>query len=92
MSISNAQKMKLEEQQILERAEELKIRKEKHLLDQAEMIVRAQEASQRMSIDEQKMRLEKGKLLVDIDNSEKEFSHKLASLLTDIHKTGGSRE
>ena len=38
----NQQKMQLEEQALLERAEELRIRKEKHILDQAEIILKAQ--------------------------------------------------
>lgn len=82
----NAQKMKMEEQQLLERAEELRIRKEKHLLDQAEMILKAQEMNQKMGLEKQKINVEHGKLLLDADKSEKDFSSKLAAVLTDIHK------
>ena len=82
----SAQKMKLEEQALLERAEELKIRKEKHLLDQAEMILKAQEMQSKMGLEQQKIKVEHGKLLLDADRSEKDFSSKLATVLSDLHK------
>jgi hypothetical protein len=82
----NEQKMHLEEQALLERAEELKIRKEKHLLDQAEMILKAQEMSTKMGLEKQKIKIDHGKLLLDADKAEKDFSTKLAAVLSDIHK------
>lgn len=82
----NEQKMKIEEQQIMERAEELKIRKEKHLLEQAEMILKAQETSAKMGMENKKLRVEHGRLLLDADKSEKDFSSKIAAVLGDIHK------
>lgn len=82
----NEQKMHLEEQALIERAEELKIRKEKHLLDQAEMILKAQEMKTKMGLEQQKIRVDHGKLLLDADKVEKDFSSKLASVLSDIHK------
>lgn len=82
----NEQKMHLEEQALMERAEELKIRKEKHLIEQAEMILKAQEMNTKMKLDKQKLGLEHGKLLLDADKADKDFSAKLASVLSDIHK------
>ncbi len=82
----NEQKMNIEEQQLLERAEELKIRKEKHMLDQADMILRAQEMKSKMGLEQQKIKVEHGKLLLDADKTEKDFSAKLANVLSDIHR------
>jgi len=82
----NEQKMHLEEQALIERAEELKIRKEKHLLDQAEMILKAQEMNSKMGLEHQKLRVEHGKLLLDADKTEKDFSSKIASLLSEMHR------
>lgn len=82
----NAQKMQIEEQQIMERAEELKIRKEKHLLDQADMILKAQEMQSKMGLEQQKIKVDHGRLLLDADKSEKDFSTKIASVLSDLHK------
>ncbi len=82
----NSQKMHLEEQALMERAEELKIRKEKHLLDQAEMILKAQEMNSKMGLEHQKLKVEHGKLLLDADKAEKDFSSKLSSVLSDLHK------
>lgn len=82
----NEQKMKLEEQAIIERAEELKIRKEKHLLEQAEMILKAQQMNHKMGLEEQKIKVDHGKLLLDADKVEKDFTSKLTSVLSDLHK------
>ena len=82
----NEQKMKIEEQQIMERAEELRIRKEKHMLDQAEMILKAQEMNRKAGLEQQHLKLEHGKLMVDMDRADKDFSSKLASVMADIHK------
>jgi hypothetical protein len=92
MMAMNEQKMKIEEQQLMERAEELRIRKEKHLLEQAEMILKAQEMQEKMGLEKQKIKVEHGKLLLDADRAEKDFSSKLASVLTDIHKHNNPRE
>ncbi len=82
----NEQKMHLEEQQLMERAEELKIRKEKHLLEQAEMILKAQEMSRKAGLEQQNIKIEHGKLLLDADKAEKDFSSKIASVLSEIHR------
>ena len=82
----NEQKMHLEEQALMERAEELKIRKEKHMLDQAEMILKAQEMKSKMGLEQQKIKVDHGKLLLDADKAEKDFSTKIASVLSDLHK------
>lgn len=82
----NEQKMHLEEQQLMERAEELKIRKEKHMLDQAEMILKAQQMKQKMGLEEQHLKVEHGKLLLDADKTEKDFSSKIAQVLSEIHR------
>lgn len=73
------QKMMIEEQQLMERAEELKIRKEKHLLEQAEMILKAQELNAKMGLQSRKMDH-------DIEKSDLDFSAKIASVLSDLHK------
>ncbi len=88
----NQQKMHIEEQQLMERAEELKIRKEKHLLEQAEMIMKAQEMSQKHALDRERLGLDTSKLMVEVDKSEKDFSHKLASVLAGIHKGSNKNE
>ncbi len=82
----NEQKMKIEEQAIMERAEELKIRKERHLLDQAEMVMKAQEVQQKHILDREKLGLETSRLMVDVEKSEKDFSAKLATVLSALHK------
>lgn len=82
----NEQKMHLEEQQLMERAEELKIRKEKHLLEQAEMILKATEMNQKMGLEKKKLNVEHGRLMLDADKAEHDFSSKLASVLSDIHR------
>lgn len=83
----NAQKMKIEEAQLTERAEELRIRKEKHLLEQAEMILKAQETNRKMGLENEKINIERGKLLVGADKVQKDFASKLAAVLKDIHTT-----
>lgn len=88
----NEQKMHLEEQALMERAEELKIRKEKHMLDQAEMILKAQEMKSKMGLEQQKIKIDHGKLLLDADKVEKDFSSKIASVLSDIHKHNNPHE
>lgn len=82
----NAQKMKIEEQQLMERAEELRIRKEKHMLEQAEMILKAHEMNQKMGLEKEKIKVEHGKLLLGEEKMEKDFSSKLAAVLSSIHK------
>ena len=82
----NEQKMHLEEQALMERAEELKIRKEKHMLEQAEMILKAQQMKSKMGLEQQKIKVDHGKLLLDADRTEKDFSAKIASVLSDLHK------
>jgi len=88
----NQQKMQLEEAQLAERAEELRIRKEKHMLDQAEMILKAQEMKEKGNLEKQKIRIEHGKLGLQLDKADKDFSSKLTQVLADIHKHGLDRE
>jgi len=82
----NEQKMHIEEQQLMERAEELKIRKEKHMLDQAEMILKAHQMQEKMGLEQQHLKVEHGKLLLDADKTEKDFSSKIAQVLSALHK------
>ncbi|HHF7341057.1 TPA: portal protein [Legionella anisa] len=82
----NAQKMKIEEQQLLERAEELRIRKEKHILEQAEMILKAKQTNDKMTLEKQKMGLEHGRLLLDEERADNDFSANLARVLSEIHR------
>ena len=88
----NEQKMHLEEQQIMERAEELRIRKEKHLLEQAEMILKAQEMKRKAGLEEQHLKVEHGKLLLDADKTEKDFSAQIAKVLSEIHRHNNPHE
>jgi hypothetical protein len=88
----NEQKMKIEEKQLEERAEELRIRKEKHLLEQAEMIMKAQEMKSRHNLDIKKLDVETSKLMMDSEKSERDFSAKLAQVLSSIHKSGNSEK
>ncbi len=88
----NMQKMRLEEEALLERAEELKIRKEKHLLDQADMMLKAQEMQSKMGLEQQKIKIEHGKLLLDADRTEKDFSSTIAKVLSDLHKHANPHE
>jgi hypothetical protein len=88
----NEQKMHLEEQALMERAEELKIRKEKHMLDQAEMILKAQEMKIKMGLEQQKIKVEHGKLLLDADKAEKDFSTKIAGVMSDLHRHNNPHE
>lgn len=82
----NEQKMHLEEQALLERAQELQIRKEKHMLEQAEMILKAQKMKGEMKINQEKLGLEHRKLNQADAHADMDFSTKLAGLLGDIHK------
>ncbi len=88
----NAQKMQVEEQDLQERTEELKIRKQKHLLDQMDMLLRAKDQSKDHSIDEQKIKIEHGRLLLDADKAEKDFSAKIAHTLAELHKHNNPQE
>lgn len=88
----NQQKMKIEEQQLMERAEELRIRKEKHLLEQAEMIMKSQEMADKRNLERQKMGLESSKIALDYEKADKDFSTKLASVLSDIHRHNSSNQ
>jgi len=78
--------MKLKEQelqdkqaQIMERAEELRIRKEKHQLEEAELILKAHELQQKMSADSKKNAMAEKKMEMD-------FTSKIAGVVGDIHK------
>lgn len=82
----NEQKMHLEEQQLAERAEELKIRKERHMLDQAEMILKAHQMQEKMGLEKQHLKVEHGKLLLEADKTEKDFSAKISQVLAALHK------
>lgn len=88
----NEQKMHIEEQQLMERAEELKIRREKHMLDQAEMIMKAHQMQEKMGLEQQHLKVEHGKLLLDADKTEKDFSAKIAQVLSALHKHNNPNE
>lgn len=88
----NEQKMQLEEQQLQERAEELRIRREKHLLEQAEMILKTQEMARKAGIDEGRLKVDHARIALDADKMENEFTSKLASVLSDIHKHNSKTE
>jgi portal protein len=75
----NAQKMKIEEQAIMERAQELQIRKHKHELEQMEMLLKARQAQQKMGLDQEKNQ-------IDMARMDHDFSAKIAAIMGDIHK------
>jgi len=56
------------------------------MLDQAEMILKAQEMNSKMGLEKQKIKIEHGKLLLNEDKADKDFNAKLAAVLSDIHK------
>ena len=82
----NEQKMKIEEAQLAERAEELRIRKERHMLDQAEMIMKAQEMKEKRHLERQKLDVESSRIMADTEKADQDFSAKLASVLSDLHR------
>lgn len=73
------QKMKVEEQGLMERAEELRIRAEKHEIEKAEMMLKAQQLQEKMGIDKEKNVLSAAKMETDL-------SAKIAGILGDLHK------
>ena len=72
------QELQLREQQIQERAAELAIRREKHELEKAELMLQAHELKE-------KKRMSHMKDKIDIDKSDMEFTTKIAKILTDHH-------
>ena len=50
------------------------------------MILKAQEMNRKAGLEQQHLKLEHGKLMVDMDRADKDFSSKLASVMADIHK------
>ena len=82
----NEQKMHLEEQALMERAEELKIRKEKHMLEQAEMILKAKDMQTKHGLESQRIKIDHGKLALEADRADNDFTSTIASVLSDIHK------
>lgn len=76
----NEQKMQLEEQQLAERAEALKLQREKHLLDQAEMIMKAKEMHAKMGLEQQRNH-------IDIAKMNHDFTAKIAGVLGSIHQS-----
>jgi hypothetical protein len=74
--------IELKKQQIMERAEELRIRNEKHELEKAELIMKAKKLAADMGMDDKKMNMEMRK--ADMD-----FSTSIAKILADMRKSGG---
>ncbi len=73
------QELQDKQAQIAERAEELKIRREKHQLEEAELIMKAHELKQEMGFKTKKNSLEERKLEAD-------FATTMAGLMGDLHK------
>ena len=67
---------------LAERAEELRIRNEKHELEKAELIMKAKKLAADMGMDDKKMNMEMRK--ADMD-----FSTSIAKILADMRKSGG---
>lgn len=72
------QEMQNRQQQLMERAEELKIRQGKHELEKAKLMLDAKELEARMG-------MEKEKNLIDLKKADLDFSSKIAKALTDHH-------
>jgi len=56
------------------------------MLEQAEMILKAKQMQSKMGLEQQKIKIDHGKLLLDADKVEKDFSSTIASVLSDIHR------
>jgi hypothetical protein len=50
------------------------------------MILKAQQMQHKMGLEEQKIKVDHGKLLLEADKSEKDFSSKIAQVLSSIHQ------
>lgn len=75
------QEMEIKKAQLAERAEELQIRKEKHDLERAELIMNAKELMAKMDVDTKDQHVQMAK--ADMD-----FSAKIVKILADLHKDG----
>lgn len=70
--------------------EELELKKQQHQLDQVQLMIDEQKAQQeaQLNVFDHKMNLEKSRITHGLDHhkSEMDYTHKIAALLTDIHK------
>lgn len=71
-------KMKLDEQQLMERAEELRMRGERHELEKAELMMKAKEM-------QEKMNMNKVNNQVQLHKTDLDYSAKIAKVLADFH-------
>jgi hypothetical protein len=71
-------KMKLDEQQLMERAEELRMRGERHELEKAELMMKAKEM-------QEKMNMSKVNNQVQLHKTDLDYSAKIAKVLADFH-------
>jgi len=76
--------MKNRQAEIQERAEELRIRQEKHELEKAKLIMDAKELSIKMGMDSKQQE-------VDMKKADLDFSAKIAKVLADIHQGNANR-
>lgn len=72
------QEMQIKQAQLQERAEELKIRQEKHQLEKVEIMMKARELEQQMHMDKQTH-------AVDLHKADLDYSAKMAKILADLH-------
>lgn len=71
--------LQAQQQQLVERAHELEIRKKKHDLEEAELIIKAKEMAAKIGLDVKKSDIETKK-------SDLDYSTKLLKILADLHK------
>lgn len=72
------QEMQIKQSQLQERAEELRIRQEKHELEKAELIMKAKKLQSDMGMDQQKN-------MVDMKKADLDFQAKITKVLADLH-------
>lgn len=69
--------------------EELELKKQQHQLDQVKLMIEEQKAQQdaQLNVYDHKMNIEKTRIThnLDRDKAEMDYTHKIASLLSDIH-------
>lgn len=91
------QQMKMAESQIQERqaaikikAEELQLKQQQHELDKAQLLLDAQKAQQQseLNVYDHQLNLAKARVTHELDHEKnnKDFHHKIASLLSDVYK------
>jgi hypothetical protein len=79
------QEMQIKQSQLQERAEELRIRQEKHELEKAELIMNAKKLASDMGMDMQKNK-------IDMAKADMDFSARIAKIMSDLHVSGNKEK